>query len=780
METCVGWLLDLYVEDDKTVIWIKTQKGKVLKFIDDYNPCLHILPKTEYDGKQLFRILPQQIDIVTKISWEHKRINLFDYYDGTSKKKLIFVALDSVRNYKHILRKLEKDSRVKQLFNTDLLDVQKYLFNKLQIEPTSKVKVEYDGLRLHKIRKINDDDKEISPPPFSVLYIEVRTAGLASPPSFSYGSVTYDQQCADNPITSISVRYQNYESVLFQGPEEKKLLENLANYVVDKDPDVIFCRNNFDVSSVFKNICTRARKLGLETIHFGRENDISDRSSLNLCAGRVIISSSSSTSSAELSLIELVERSRFSFLPLGLVSQYGPSRLIDSRNCYELFQRGFVIPHKKNAATHEQIRTVEDIVENDKGGMIISPQIGLHENVVVLDYESEYANLIVNHNLSYETVTSTSTQKKVVLSDDKELENALLPRVVEKVLKRRTYFKELLKQIPKENIEESFWCEQRIEALKKILVCLYGTTGSIWNRFGNVFAFEEINRLAREVLLKTKDIVQQLGFELVYADTDSVFLKKDGATRNDYENVMKILSSETGLSISLDYHYKFLVLLPLDADEKIEALKHYFGITYDGEIITRGIETRRHDTPNFIKQFQYDLLQMLFSDRKDSNEVIIKGYEDALLLLTQAIDKIMIGEGIEQRDLVISKLLRNGVGNYKSIFPHVAAAIQLSSQGKSLMRGENIQYIYTNSKHKNPLCRVIPVLRHEKEVVTSYDKEKYRDLLLDAAETVLGYFGFDSSVYMKSENNERNNKKKKWWDELRKERRKDIEVERDN
>ena len=75
--------------------------------------------------------------------------------------------------------------------------------------------------------------------------------------------------------------------------------------------------------------------------------------------------------------------------------------MIDNSNSYELFQRGFVIPQKRDAAPHEQIRTIEDIVENDKGGMIISPQIGLHENVVVLDYESEYANLIVNHNLSY-------------------------------------------------------------------------------------------------------------------------------------------------------------------------------------------------------------------------------------------------------------------------------------------------------------------------------------------------------------------------------------------
>ena len=39
--------------------------------------------------------------------------------------------------------------------------------------------------------------------------------------------------------------------------------------------------------------------------------------------------------------------------------------------------------------------------------MIISPQAGLHENVMALDYDSEYANLIVNHNLSYETVTNT-------------------------------------------------------------------------------------------------------------------------------------------------------------------------------------------------------------------------------------------------------------------------------------------------------------------------------------------------------------------------------------
>jgi hypothetical protein len=97
------------------------------------------------------------------------------------------------------------------------------------------------------------------------------------------------------------------------------------------------------------------------------------------------------------------------------------------------------------------------------------------------------------------------------------------------------------------------------------------------------------------------------------------------------------------------------------------------------------------------------------------------------------------------------------------------------------MRGENIQYIYTNSKHKNPTCRVIPVLKGENgDTVTLYDKEKYRDLLLDAAETVLGYFGFNADVYKESEMRGIRSNMKKWWEGLREERRKDIEVERDS
>ena len=62
-----------------------------------------------------------------------------------------------------------------------------------------------------------------------------------------------------------------------------------------------------------------------------------------------------------------------------------------------------------------------------------------------------------------------------------------------------------------------------------------------------------------------------------------------------------------------------------------------------------------------------------------------------------------------------------------------------------------------------------------------YDKEKYRGMILDAAETVLGIFGFDRTVY---DGNFENTKKatrtrrKKWYDEeLREERMLDVQTE---
>ncbi|HXX96779.1 MAG TPA: DNA polymerase domain-containing protein [Candidatus Bathyarchaeia archaeon] len=729
MASAIGWLLDVTVDGNAATLWIKTTEGGILRLVDKYQPYLYILPTDESAGIKLFHALSQQPKI-TRVAWQNRFTDIFDH-DGHGLRRLLSVYSESIHCHKALLRKLEKDPRVAQLFNTDLSYIQQYLFTRLKIEPTSKVKVEYDGTDLRTITKI-DEHGGVEPPPFTILFFEVTTL------SSLYSSDSHD---VNDPIKQITARYQEEQEVTFADDEET-ILKDFCNYVLTNDPDILIATEQHCLgTSVLEYLIARMEELGID-IELGRTDN------RNAIEGRAYLDSDSFDS-----IVGLIENARFACLPLSLVARYRISRLIDSRNCYELIQRGFVISRTDKL---ERIRTIEEIFACDKGGMIFSPRVGLHENVPVLDYENEYANLILKHNLSYERCITSK---------------GLLPTVLESVLKRRIMFKDLQKSFPV-NTHEWLCCEQRITVLKGILVSLYGTTGSFWNRLANMDTFEEINRLSREILIKSKDIVQGLGFELLYADTDSVFLKKSGTTSEDFVSVKDILTSETGLPITLEICYKFLVLLPLEADEKLEALKHYYGITHTNELIVRGIEARRHDAPNFIKDFQSELIYTFF-DCKDSAEMVSRGYENALLLVTRTIDKVMTGE-LELKDLIVSKILRQDLYKYRSLFPHVSAALQLTETGIPLTRGDTIQYIYTDATHSNPLRRVTPVEFIDEGREQVYDKEKYREMLLEAAETVLGYFGFDRALYGDTSRT----KNRKWWHQLREQRQRDIAIER--
>jgi hypothetical protein len=68
------------------------------------------------------------------------------------------------------------------------------------------------------------------------------------------------------------------------------------------------------------------------------------------------------------------------------------------------------------------------------------------------------------------------------------------------------------------------------------------------------------------------------------------------------------------------------------------------------------------------------------------------------------------GDDITQDDLIIHKLLGQDIRKYRSLFPHVSAAIKSSNNDDKLRsKGDTIKYIYTNSQHKNPLCRVASI-----------------------------------------------------------------------
>src|SRR5919202_1042400 len=240
---------------------------------------------------------------------------------------------------------------------------------KLKIEPRSKLKIEYDGSKLIQAVKV-DDENDVHPPPFSLLYFDLhKYSGLLA---------------SEDSIRTIKVRYGEDE-VVFDNSDEHILLQQFSDYIRDKNPDIVVSLGDYDNGKVLRYLLAKGVDLQL---------------------AKICISSSYRKTMYfdQFGFAGLMERARFGFLPLNKAAKYSINRLIDSRNCFELIQRGFVIPSRAGGGNHEHIRTVEQIVSGDKGGMIISPQIGLHEDVLALDYDSEYANLIVNYNLSYETV----------------------------------------------------------------------------------------------------------------------------------------------------------------------------------------------------------------------------------------------------------------------------------------------------------------------------------------------------------------------------------------
>jgi hypothetical protein len=195
MDCSTGWLLDASIEQNRATIWIKTEVENAFRLLDTYQPNFYVLPKDENIGAELFHLLSQQF-IVKNTEWEDKFTDLFED-DKHGIKKLTCIYAESLLRYKTLLKSLEKDPRVAQLFNTDLSHIQQYLFTNLRIEPTSKVQVYRDRKesRLIRITKI-DEDLVAAPPPFSSMYFEIHSTS---------STLSFDDD-ANDPITEPDIK----------------------------------------------------------------------------------------------------------------------------------------------------------------------------------------------------------------------------------------------------------------------------------------------------------------------------------------------------------------------------------------------------------------------------------------------------------------------------------------------------------------------------------------------------------------------------------------------
>jgi DNA polymerase I len=218
----------------------------------------------------------------------------------------------------------------------------------------------------------------------------------------------------------------------------------------------------------------------------------------------------------------------------------------------------------------------------DKGGMIFQPQPGVHEKVYELDFSSFYPSIIVNYNLSPETL-------------DGSKKRGFLSAVIEPLLDLRLETKRLKKVDPKYKGLDS--------VLKWMLVTCFGYTGYKNAKFGRIEVHESITSISRELLIKTKLIAESMGLEVLHGIVDCLWVKGGDASL-----FKEKVEAATGIGTELD-PYDWIAFLPLA--DGFGAYNRYFGRLSSGKLKVRGVAARRRDTPEYVRRMQMEIFEKM-------------------------------------------------------------------------------------------------------------------------------------------------------------------------
>jgi DNA polymerase elongation subunit (family B) len=240
----------------------------------------------------------------------------------------------------------------------------------------------------------------------------------------------------------------------------------------------------------------------------------------------------------------------------------------------------------------------------------------------------------------------------------------------------------------------------------------------------------EINMAARLSLVKAMNIARGKGFHTIYGNSDSLFLKRKGATRADFDALADDIHAETALSITVENHFRYLVLLPQKSGKDFGAINRYYGITYDGKLVCRGIELRRRNTCPFVARTQKEAISAML-EHDSTHDVLSKGIDDAKRVIDLSCRELKRGL-IPIEELESKTVLRRRPSKYKARLPHVAAAEALSINGLDVGKGNVISYVYVDADHKNPFRRISPAGYQKR-----FDAKKYVRLVEEAWRSIM-------------------------------------------
>jgi DNA polymerase I len=376
--------------------------------------------------------------------------------------------------------------------------------------------------------------------------------------------------------------------------------------------------------------------------------------------GRILIDTEQSFVYNEGGLEGVLMGARLSGLSPNLSSRFTPGTLISSYEIYEAVKMGIAVPFRKSDP--ELVRHVAALQAADRGGMMFQPVPGIYENVDELDFTSMYPSIIVQSNLSPETI------------EHPELPG-FLPAALRPLLGLRINTKRLKKTDPKFAGIDSI--------LKWMLVTCFGYTGYKNAKFGRIEVHEGITGRSRDILLKTKDIAEDMNFRVLHGIVDCLWVQG-----SPVDALKARVERETGLLSEVE-HFDWIVFEPMN--DGTGAYNRYFGRLSDGSIKVRGIAARKHDTPEYVRDMQGRMLKVMAGatntqELENVREEVKEIYRDSVKSLPVA----------DPKSMAISKRISRLTYAHRCLEGAAVRAYQ--NHGVDVAPGMKIRYVVTDAK----------------------------------------------------------------------------------
>jgi DNA polymerase elongation subunit (family B) len=722
-----GTILDVYpdYENNVMVTWL-LQNGKTTRIETPYDPCFYVYTSS-YDISQVAKAV-EQIPQVKHLQLTPAKLTL-----GSPQHTMVLEVTPNHLNALHPLADLI-DSwggfHRHHLFNVDLRLPTRYLQEQGVF---CHAQVTWDGKRF----TCRDDPwaLDYEKPPFRISHLDVAAEQKAAP-SFQ------------QPLPAIRLD----DEIIHEDNETDTIL-SVINRIKQLDPDVITTVNGD--SLLFPLLYHRAKSCGIEHLmNLGREKNqkknnlrpvkkaksyfsygrIMYRPAFYTLQGRIHLDTAQSFFYGQSGLHGILDIARCANIPLQLLSRLGPGTAISQIEINAAMKKGYLVPWKKNMP--ENWKTAEELLIADRGGLVLEPVVGLHENVVELDYASLYPNIMVLHNISPETMLCSccpDSNKRVPQLGYHlcQKQKGLLPEVLEPILQRRFCFKARAKNT---QYDPAVYTELQ-KAWKWVLVVCFGYTGYRNARYGRIECHESITAFSRDILLTASEVAQQAGYEVLHGIVDSLWVKASPECIRPFQ-LSRMIGHRTGIRMDVEGRYKWIVFLPSKATG-VGALTRYYGMFEDGKVKVRGVELRQHNTPVFLKNAQQEMLTV-FKEANTATEfrALLPTSVEVLRRFAAAIRE----DRVDHSELVCTTTVSKDIATYKVQTLPKSALLQLQDLGVQVQPGQSVRYLVTDETSQNYKQRVC--LAEKIQGTEHIDAGYYLRQLAKCAESLLVPFRY--------------------------------------